>query len=47
MSQLPDAENILMTTKDIHYRRNLPHYHPDGFPLFITFRLAGSLPVDV
>jgi REP element-mobilizing transposase RayT len=33
--------------KDIFYRRNLPHYHLEGFPLFITFRLAGSLPVDV
>lgn len=32
---------------DIQYRRNLPHIHPDGYPLFITFRLAGSLPVDV
>lgn len=32
---------------DIHYRRNLPHIHPDGSPLFITFRLANSLPLQV
>ena len=29
------------------YRRNLPHIHPDGYPLFITFRLAGSIPMEV
>ena len=33
--------------KDIYYRRNLPHYHLEGYPLLITFRLAGSLPVEV
>src|SRR5215216_3145404 len=32
---------------DIFYRRNLPHIHPDGYPLFITFRLANSLPVEI
>jgi REP element-mobilizing transposase RayT len=32
---------------DITYRRNLPHVHPDGFPLFITFRLADSLPKEI
>ncbi|SRR6266498_3757052 len=32
---------------DITYRRNLPHIHPDGFLLFITFRLADSLPLKV
>ncbi|MEN6601573.1 MAG: hypothetical protein ABFD86_04095 [Bryobacteraceae bacterium] len=26
------------------YRRRLPHYHPLKQPLFITWRLAGSLP---
>jgi REP-associated tyrosine transposase len=36
-----------MTAEDIYYRRNLPHYHPQGNPLFITFRLAGSLPLQV
>jgi putative transposase len=28
----------------IFYRRNLPHIQPPGAPLFITFRLAGSIP---
>jgi putative transposase len=27
-----------------YYRRNLPHWHPDGRVLFITWRLHGSLP---
>ena len=26
------------------YRRRLPHWHPSGVALFVTFRLAGSLP---
>lgn len=47
MSQFRYTQNILMTTKDIYYHRNLPHYHMDGYPLFITFRLFGSLPVEV
>ncbi len=29
------------------YRRNLPHIQPPGATLFITFQLAGSLPVKV
>jgi len=29
------------------YRRNLPHYQPDGAILFVTFRLLGSLPAEV
>ena len=29
------------------YRRHLPHWQPDGATLFITFRLAGSLPQTV
>ena len=36
-----------MESKDIFYRRNLPHFHPEGHPLFITFRLADSLPIEV
>jgi putative transposase len=36
-----------MISRDIYYRRSLPHIHPDGYPLFITFRLADSLPIDV
>jgi len=26
------------------YRRRLPHFHPDGAHLFVTWRLDGSLP---
>jgi putative transposase len=29
------------------YRRKLPHIQPDGATLFVTFRLANSLPADV
>jgi len=29
------------------YRRNLPHVQPPGATLFVTFRLAGSLPKHV
>ena len=31
----------------LSYRRNLPHYQPVTATLFVTFRLAGSLPVEV
>lgn len=30
-----------------YYRRHLPHYQPAGYTLFLTFRLAGSLPAAV
>jgi len=30
----------------IFYRRNLPHIQPPGATLFITFRLAGSIPIQ-
>ncbi len=30
-----------------YYKRNLPHWHPEGRILFITWRLYGSLPVSV
>ena len=36
-----------MSAQDVYYHRNLPHYHLQGYPLFITFRLFGSLPVKV
>jgi REP-associated tyrosine transposase len=36
-----------MHQKDTRYHCNLPHIHPEGYPLFITFRLADSLPLDV
>jgi putative transposase len=29
-----------------YYRGNLPHYVPNDRPYFLTFRLAGSIPVD-
>ena len=29
------------------YRRHLPHVQPPGATLFVTFRLAGSLPAEV
>lgn len=31
----------------ISYKRNLPHIHPENTPIFITFRLAGSLPLEI
>jgi len=30
-----------------NYRRNLPHWQPEGAMFFITFRLANSLPIHV
>ncbi len=36
-----------MSHHRIFYRRNLPHYQPPGATLFITTRLAGSLPKQV
>jgi len=29
----------------VEYRRNLPHFQPEGATLFITFRLHGTLPL--
>jgi REP element-mobilizing transposase RayT len=29
------------------YRRHLPHFQPPGATLFVTFRLAGSIPAQV
>jgi putative transposase len=42
-------ENILMNTLKYksHYRRKLPHYQPIWAKLFITYRLADSLPDHV
>ena len=28
-----------------YYRRNLPHWHPEGRCIFLTWRLYGSLPI--
>ena len=33
-----------MSSPGDFYRRRLPHWQPDGAPLFITWRLVGSLP---
>ena len=30
-----------------YYKRNLPHYQPPGYTYFVTYRLNGSLPVEV
>ena len=30
----------------MEYHRNLPHFHPEGASLFITFRLHGTLPMS-
>ena len=30
-----------------YYRRNLPHWHPSGVSIFLTWRLDGSLPLEV
>ncbi len=30
-----------------YYERNLPHFQPLGYEFFVTFRLNGSLPVQV
>lgn len=30
-----------------YYQRHLPHWQPEGATLFVTARLAGSLPTDV
>jgi REP element-mobilizing transposase RayT len=30
-----------------YYERNLPHWHPDGKAIFLTWRLHGSLPEHV
>ena len=29
------------------YRKNLPHYQPKGATFFITYRLAGSIPMEI
>ena len=29
------------------YKRNLPHYHPEGYTYFITTRLTGSIPKNI
>ena len=36
-----------MTQSRNYYKRNLPHWHPVGKSLFLTWRLHGSLPQTV
>jgi putative transposase len=36
-----------MAPEKIYYERNLPHWHPPGATFFLTYRLAGSIPVTV
>jgi putative DNA methylase len=31
----------------VFYRRRLPHWQPDGATIFVTYRLADSLPVEI
>jgi hypothetical protein len=31
----------------VYYERNLPHWHPDGKAIFLTWRLFGSLPREL
>ncbi len=33
-----------MASTMTYYERNLPHWHPDGRTIFLTWRLHGSLP---
>jgi len=35
---------MLPTETKSYYRRNLPHWHPPGATIFLTYRLHGSLP---
>ncbi|MBI3170590.1 MAG: transposase [Chloroflexi bacterium] len=34
-------------SRDTFYRRNLPHIHLEGYPLFITFNLADAIPNNI
>ncbi len=36
-----------MTQSQTYYKRNLPHWHPVGRSIFLTWRLHGSLPQTV
>ena len=37
----------MMFDSDYYYKRNLPHYQPPDATFFITFRLAGTLPIEI
>src|SRR6266702_828931 len=44
MNRTPTSDRLAYKS---FYRRNLPHIQPVDTALFLTFRLAGSLPEDV
>jgi len=31
----------------VYYKRNLPHFQPQGYTFFITARLSGTLPIEI
>ena len=41
------TQDAFMPNESTIYRRNLPHIHPDGYPIFFTFNLANSLPAEI
>src|SRR5262249_50253277 len=47
------AENIMSETythdagRFPYFERHLPHQHPEGFPLFFTWNLKGSVPAHL
>ncbi len=46
-TQAMKHQNNETAKESVFYRRNLPHIHPQNGLFFITFRLAGSLPVPI
>jgi putative transposase len=44
---MPFRSQKLMTAYREYYHRNLPHWQPEGATLFVTARLAGSLPREI
>ena len=44
-ARLVDYVHKRFSSPMAEYRRRLPHFHPDGEYLFVTWRLHGSLPV--
>jgi putative transposase len=49
VGQVPDLPPRVVKIHDhsilvSFYRRRLPHWHPEGAPIFLTWRLFGSLP---
>ena len=51
MRQVPDlpiekSSIFAALDKVAFYRRRLPHWQPEGVPIFLTWRLHGSLPAQ-